>query len=92
MKKLIITLLNGPQYEVELSKVSPEAVLLPMNNPALAEVCHFIACNGIQHPDKRCAWIAPANISEVELVMEEKKIILPSSERTLMGDYKADAG
>lgn len=71
MKKVIITLINGPQYEVELSKVSPQAVLLPAHSPVLAEVCHYIACNGIQHPDKPCAWIAPANIAEVEIIVPQ---------------------
>lgn len=72
MKKIVITLTNGPQFEIELSKVSPQAVLLPLTSPALAEVCHFIACNGIQHPDKPCAWITPAIISEVEVVVDLK--------------------
>ena len=72
MKKVIITLVNGPQYEIELSKISPQAVLLPTTSPALAEVCHYIACNGVQHPDKQCAWIAPANIAEVEISITMK--------------------
>jgi hypothetical protein len=78
MRIITITLLTGPVYELELSIVSPEACLLPLKSPGLAEICMAIACRGVQHPDKPCAWIAPANISEVEISSVDKLQITKS--------------
>jgi hypothetical protein len=76
MKIITITLLNGPKYEMDLSAVSPQAVLLPLTSPTLHQIIMNIACVGIQHPDKPCAWIAPANIAEVEIISEDKLTLI----------------